>query len=94
MAAQEQIAAFERRIQLLERKNVQLERNIEEWKNILAKEIAENRQPVASGSGLPFTKQIAPSTSAAQSMRSPLIGEPQVDLSSFEGPEMESTLMS
>ena len=65
---------------------------VEEWKNISAKEIAKNKQPIASGSGLPFTEQIAPSTLATQSMRSPLIGEPQVDLSSLEGLEMEWTL--
>ena len=68
--------------------------NVEEWETIFAKEIAENRQPVASGSGLLVLEQIAPSTSTTQSMRSPLIGEPQVELSSFEGMAIASTPMS
>ena len=69
---------------------MQLEVNVEDWKTILAKEITENRQPITNGSGLPFPEQIAPSTSATQPMRPPLTSGPQVDLSLFEGPEMES----
>ena len=73
---------------------MQLETNVEEWKTILAKEIAESWQAVASGSGLPFAGKFAPRTLATPSMGSPLVSEPQVELSLFQDPEIESTPMS
>ena len=68
--------------------------SVEEWKTILTKEIEKNRQPVTSGSGLPFPEQIASCISAVPSMRSQLVSEQQVELLSFEGLEIESTPMS
>ena len=75
---------------MLENKSVQLENNVEKRKTILRKEITENRQPVPSGSGLPFSEQIAPGTFAIQAMRPPLTGGSQGDLPTFEGQERDS----
>ena len=92
-AAQDKIGAVERRTQVLEQKNENLQRELDSWNEEATPEFTSNLQSVASGSGLPSFGMIVsqPYIAMASPVSILVIGGPQVSPISMSGPTLGPT---
>ena len=88
--AQDKIGAAERRTQLLEQKNDNLQKELNSWNEEPTPEVTSNLQFVASGSGLPYFGMPVsqPYGTMSSPISLPVIGGPQVSPIPMSGPTM------
>ena len=92
-AAQDEIGAVERHIQLLEQKNENLQKELDSWNEDTTPEFASNLQYVASGSGLSSIGMTVsqPYVAMSSPVSMPMIGGPPVTLIPINGPTLGPT---